>query len=160
MYSPTRRRFGKVRLSNDEKRYGANVQLQTKFPGYPLDLPSFSVKGVIMNRDIELELLQRCQSLCQEKTTTLANSVNTMDTERYRSNSRFKLEMEKLHKVKPLPIAHSSEITEADKALSRTTLLGNLIISRDNNGRALLFHNICRHRGATLIPTNQDFDHG
>jgi len=104
-----------------------------------------------MNRDTELQLIQRCHELNQEKTTTLSENESTSATNKYRSVERFELEMEKLHKKVPFPVVHSSEISDNNSVTHTQTALGNLIVSRDQNGEPHIFHNMCRHRGATLV---------
>lgn len=104
-----------------------------------------------MNRDTELQLIQRCYDLSNEKTTTLAASESRSDTSRYRCPDKFHQEMEKIHKVQPFPLVHSSEVPENNSYTTSQSPLGNLIISRDSNGQVHVFHNMCRHRGARLL---------
>lgn len=104
-----------------------------------------------MNRDLEIQLIQKCLSLHTQKTTSLSETATSSDTTRYRSAERFHSEMEKLHKALPFPILHSSEITESPCAVATDSPLGKLIISRDSKGIVHTFFNICRHRGAPLL---------
>ena len=104
-----------------------------------------------MERATELQLIQRCQELSSKKTTTLSASQSSSDTSRYVCPRRFDLELEKLHKAQPFLLAHSSEVAEKNSFIARQTQLGNLIVSRDGDGKCHVFHNICRHRGATLV---------
>lgn len=104
-----------------------------------------------MNRETELQLIKACADLKTHKTTSLSESESTSDTVRYRCTKRFTQEVEKLHKATPIPIAHHSEMKETHSFVVRETPLGNLLVSRDKEGRVHVFHNMCRHRGAVLV---------
>ncbi|WP_444901620.1 aromatic ring-hydroxylating dioxygenase subunit alpha [Microbulbifer sp. SSSA007] len=104
-----------------------------------------------MDRQTELDLIQRCWGLVQDKTTTLADETANADTRRYRSKEVFELEMEHIHRRWPWPLVHTSELIEANSLKAVETPLGSLIVSRDASGQWHAFHNSCRHRGATLL---------
>lgn len=108
-----------------------------------------------MNREQELELIQQCVALANRKSTSLVGNEARLDTDRYVNNQRFKQELDALHKTLPHPLVHSSEIANPDSFVRVKSVMGELLVSRDGNGRVHVFHNSCRHRGAQLISTDE-----
>ena len=104
-----------------------------------------------MNRDIEISLIQQCHEHGKNRTTTASSTESQSDTIRYRSQERFTQEMKELFSRQPIPVLHNSEVSEVNQFRAVQTPMGNLIVSRDKSGQAHIFHNICRHRGATLV---------
>ena len=103
-----------------------------------------------MDRSTELELIRRCQLLSEDRTTTLGDAEAVSDTDRYRSQRQFDEEVRLLHSVKPVPLVHCSELPTPDSFVATETSLGSLLVSRDAEGHARVFHNMCRHRGTPL----------
>lgn len=108
-----------------------------------------------MNHDVELKLIDECISNRDGKTTTLGDSVTVSDAERYRSRSHFEKELERVFRVLPSALVHSSEIPEANSYRKVETALGSLIVARGVDGKARVFRNACRHRGAQIVASDK-----
>jgi len=104
-----------------------------------------------MDRKTELELLDRCLSLYNERKTELMEKEVSSPVERYTSPERFALEMEQIFKTSPLVVAHSSELAEKNSYLAKEWLEGfPLLVTRDGDGMVHAFANVCKHRGGKL----------
>ena len=104
-----------------------------------------------MDRKTELELLDRCLSLYNERKTELMEEEVVSPVDRYISSERFNLEMEHIFKTSPLIVAHSAELAEANSYIAREWLEGfPLLITRDTDGMVHAFANVCKHRGGKL----------
>lgn len=104
-----------------------------------------------MDRNTELELLDRCLSLYNERKTELMEEEVTSSVDRYTSSDRFALEMDQIFKTSPLIVAHSSELSENNSYIAREWLEGfPLLVTRDADGSVHAFANVCKHRGGKL----------
>lgn len=104
-----------------------------------------------MTTDQEQGLIQHAIALHQSRSTSLGNAETRSDTQRYVCKKRFQAEQDKLMTRFPFPLIHSAELKGTDVYKAVDALIGNLIVSRDQTGKAHVFHNICRHRGAQLV---------
>jgi phenylpropionate dioxygenase-like ring-hydroxylating dioxygenase large terminal subunit len=103
-----------------------------------------------MDRDQELRLIQRCLENYAAKTTT-SGAQSSSDASRYLTEDRFELEMDRVIRRLPFPVAHSSEVRDQDAFKRADTQLGQAVVTRDGTGITHLFYNSCRHRGTTLV---------
>lgn len=108
-----------------------------------------------MNHDTELKLIDECIENRNGKTTTLGESETYSAASRYTSKDHYDLEIERVFKKLPSALAHSSEIPEPNRYRQVQTALGNLIVTRDPDGGARVFHNACRHRGARIVTSDR-----
>lgn len=104
-----------------------------------------------MNRDQELQLLQRCLSHLQAGSTQQSESGGSSEVSRYLDVSRFALEQQHIFRESPLMLAHASELTEPHAFVTRQAPRGSVLLARDAQGQVRGFHNVCRHRGARLV---------
>lgn len=103
-----------------------------------------------MNRADEKRMLERCLSLLEEKTTTLAEHTYQSPTERYTDPGRFQRELKAIHQALPIAYLHNSELPGPHQFRTVDTPIGAVLFSRGEGGRANAFHNVCRHRGAKV----------
>jgi phenylpropionate dioxygenase-like ring-hydroxylating dioxygenase large terminal subunit len=103
-----------------------------------------------MDRTTEIALLRRCLVQNETNTTTLMESEALSPVERYLDEQRFLQELEVIHRRLPVPYIHSSELAQADSFRRVNTNLGDVLFTRDQAGAVHAFHNVCRHRGASL----------
>jgi len=104
-----------------------------------------------MNKDIELKLIEACKQNKADKTTSLGSREHISEISKYLSQQRFNNEIDKIFKKLPSILIHSTMLPEHDSFQSVDSHLGSLIVSRDTNGKAHVFRNGCRHRGAKLV---------
>ena len=110
-----------------------------------------------MDRQLELELIERCLQGFETKTTT-SGPQGRSDAHRYCCSERFELEMDRVIRRLPFPVVHSSDIRDTNAFRRVDTQLGQLVTTRDETGQSHLFFNSCRHRGTTLV--TEDFELG
>ena len=105
----------------------------------------------MMNLDVERQLIEACKSNRVNKTTTLGEREHRSDVDKYLSLQRYQDELKCIFKTLPSILLHASELIETDSYQSVNTPIGSLIVSRDAGGKARVFRNACRHRGAKLV---------
>ena len=107
-----------------------------------------------MNRTVELSLIEQCLAMYQSGDRPLASATRSSHVDRYTSQDRFDQEMQRIHRRMPIPWVHCSELPGPHTFRRMTTPLGSVLFTRDTEGRAHAFHNVCRHRGMALV--NED----
>lgn len=103
-----------------------------------------------MNREDELALIQRAKDISAPRTTTLSAEESHSSVERYTDPQRFDREVEAIFKTQPIAYLHATELEGPNSFKTMSTHLGNVIFTRDDDGKAHAFFNACRHRGAKV----------
>lgn len=103
-----------------------------------------------MDRQTELTLIREIIGLAEQKSAFLDPQVTHSPISRYASPERFERERAMIFRRRPVIAAHSSEL-EGPRAFLTKSFLGlPLLLTRDADGQAHAFLNVCRHRGAKL----------
>ena len=104
-----------------------------------------------MDRETELNLIDEALALNQTKTAFLGPEVCRHNARAYTDPDQFKKECERIFRVRPVAIAHVSELTAPGDFVSREHAGLPVLLIRDADGSVNAFLNICRHRGARLV---------
>ena len=81
----------------------------------------------------------------------LGEGIETLDASLYTDPARFAAEQRTIFDRVPHLLAPSALLPEANSAVAHDHYGTPLILSRDANGHAHVFANVCRHRGTRLI---------
>jgi choline monooxygenase len=92
-------------------------------------------------------LLERAIHIVEQRTPDLAERCMQVPLSYYRDPAQHERERA-LFMTKPRPIVASSEIAGNDDYLVRMSMGRSLLATRDAGGKAHVFLNYCRHRGA------------
>ena len=105
----------------------------------------------MLDHETGVGLAKRLLALHESGTTDQAPSTYRMPTSRYVDPDRFALEMERIFRRVPLPLALSCELREpgAYKALDAAGV--PVLIVRGDDGALRAFVNSCRHRGSPVV---------
>ena len=103
-----------------------------------------------MKRETELELLDELVTLDANKSAFLDASIQASPVGHYTCPDRFKAEQEKIFRAYPVLVCHTSELPEPNSFITRDVAGLPVLITRDQEGAAQAFLNVCRHRGARL----------
>ena len=103
-----------------------------------------------MERAEEIGLIKEIIGLAEQKSAYLDATIAHSPIERYTSAERFGREKLAVFKRLPLAVAHSSELSGKRAFLTRDFAGLPVLLTRDDNGTARAFLNVCRHRGARL----------
>ncbi len=104
-----------------------------------------------MDRATELSLLEELAGLKTAGRAFLDESIAASPVERYASSKRFAAEQRSLFRATPLLAAHASEIANPGDFLTKDLAGLPLLLTRNRDGQAHAFLNVCRHRGARLV---------
>ena len=104
-----------------------------------------------MQRSTEISLLQELLTLQEKGSAFLDESVATNPVGNYYDSRRFEAECDQILRKDPRPIAHSSELAKPGAFLRRDIAGLPALLTRDSDGVAHAFLNICRHRGNLLV---------
>ena len=103
-----------------------------------------------MDRETELGLIREIIGLAEQKSAFLDAEIAHSPISRYSSPERFEREMALIFRRRPVIAAHSSELEIENTFLSKDFLGLPVLLTRDADGKAHAFLNVCRHRGAKI----------
>ena len=112
-----------------------------------------------MERATELELIDELLDLKAGKTFYLDDEVTRNPVSHYLSAERFDLERKRLFRRVPLIAAHSSELAERGSFVRKQIAGLPVLLTRDKQGGANAFLNVCRHRGTQLVEAESGCQH-
>lgn len=104
-----------------------------------------------MDRVTELNLIDELLGLEQEDTAFLDEKVTQAPVVHYTDPAHFDKERKAIFRRTPLIGAHSSQLPEPGAFLRRDIAGLPVLLTRDRDGQAHAFLNVCRHRGARLV---------
>ncbi len=108
-----------------------------------------------MERATEIELAKELLDLNGQKSAFLDDAVTRSPVENYFDPERFRRERDKVLRTAPQPVVHSSELPEPGSFLRRDFAGLPVLFTRDADGTAHAFLNVCRHRGTRLVDEEQ-----
>lgn len=104
-----------------------------------------------MNQETQVKLLKELLQLHESRSAFVSNQVTSNPVDHYRCPERFELERQTLFADMPQMAAHCSELAQTGAFVSRTVAGQPLLLTRDEEGEAHAFLNVCRHRGTRLV---------
>ncbi|QFU75609.1 ring-hydroxylating oxygenase subunit alpha [Halioglobus maricola] len=104
-----------------------------------------------MDRSTEIELIEELLGLHAQKAPFLDEQWTREPLERYSSPEIFAREREHIAATLPQIAAHSSALPAPDSYVTTEIAGRSILLTRDREGSAHAFLNVCRHRGATLV---------
>ena len=96
------------------------------------------------------ELAARALAHLRDGTTDQASDQMSVPVAAYLDEERYRREIDGIFGKVPVSIAMSLELPEPGSFLARTVMDLPLLITRDREGNANVFLNVCRHRGAKV----------
>ncbi len=103
--------------------------------------------------DDATELAKRALRHFRDGTTDQAPAQMRLPVDAYADPQRYRREVQHLFRELPIAIALSVELPEPGTYKAEPLMRTPLLITRDDNGEAHAFLNVCRHRGAIVCPT-------
>ncbi len=103
-----------------------------------------------MKREVELDLLDRALLGLHDTTLSPGQSDSSVEVERYLSPDWYRAERDRLFSRLPNMLVHGSELPEPHSFVTLEHFGRDLLVTRNAEGRARVFLNVCRHRGALL----------
>lgn len=105
-----------------------------------------------MDREaFEHEMARRLVAHVNDGTTDMADSVVEVPAANYTSEQRYQAEVAGLFLDHPLVLCLSGALPEVGSYLAIDLVDTPLIVTRDKDGRARCYANVCRHRGVRLV---------
>ena len=99
-----------------------------------------------------LTAAQKAQFECVEDSdpSIVFKTVDHLPTDVYASPERYALEMEKLFRGRPIPVAVSDVLPTQRSHIVMDDFGPSILLTRDEEGTVHAFHNICTHRAIKL----------
>ena len=88
-----------------------------------------------------------------EKTSKPFEQASTLPGEVYRSCEILATELDCIYGGMWLAVGREEDLPEPGSYITREIGLEPILLLRDHDGVARAFHNVCRHRGTRLVPT-------
>ncbi|MEN0043701.1 MAG: SRPBCC family protein [Pseudomonadota bacterium] len=104
-----------------------------------------------MDHATEVELAKELLALKAEKSAYLDDAVTRRPVTDYLDPERFRMEQERIFRIVPQPVLHASELPEPGSFAVREFAGLPVLFTRDADGVAHAFLNVCRHRGSRLV---------
>jgi phenylpropionate dioxygenase-like ring-hydroxylating dioxygenase large terminal subunit len=104
----------------------------------------------MLDRDVTMALAKRMLAFHEAGTTEQAAGTYRVPVDRYRDPARFQLELDRIFRRVPLPLALSCELRGANAYKAMEAAGIPVLITRGADGMARAFLNSCRHRGAIV----------
>lgn len=103
-----------------------------------------------MNRDKELQLLDRIRELAAARSSDADEGITKIDVDCYRSVERFDEEHPAFFRRSWVALAHASEVAGSGDYATLTAAGVPVLVVRDKEGKVRAFRNVCRHRGSRV----------
>ena len=97
------------------------------------------------------DLTRQLFALVDGETTEMAAESYANDVRTYTDREQTRREIDELFMTRPLNLAMSADLPNPGDCLSVEHLPIPVLLTRDRDGTAHAFFNVCRHRGAQLI---------
>ena len=113
------------------------------------------VAGIDFNpavRQDAFDVMARLVKHYREKSTDQVDEQWREPVRNYLDEDVFRREIQAVHRTAPLPLALSCELPEAGSHKAIDVAGTPVLITRDRKGEVHAMLNVCRHRGAELIP--------
>ena len=104
-----------------------------------------------MERATQIELIRELLDLHDRRSPFLDEHWEKPDPERYQSGEFFARERDGIFLALPQIASHASELPGPGAFLTLEMSGRPLLLTRDEEGVARAFYNVCRHRGAQLV---------
>jgi len=105
-----------------------------------------------MEQATQIELIHELLELHGKRSPFLDEHWDKPELDRYLSPDFFARECERIFHAQPQIVAHASELSGPAAFLTLELAGRPLLLTRDEAGVARAFYNVCRHRGAQLVP--------
>ena len=104
-----------------------------------------------------LTAAQKAQFECVEDSdpSIVFKTVDHLPTDVYASPERYALEMEKLFRGRPIPVAVSDVLPTPRSHIVMDDFGPSILLTRDEEGTVHAFHNICTHRAIKLCQSHE-----
>jgi len=112
-----------------------------------------------MDRALELNLIEELLGLREAKTHFLDQAIEFNSVDHYQSEIIFNEERESIFARLPAVAAHVCEIPNPGDFVERQAAGWSIIVTRDAEGKARAFLNVCRHRGTLLVSEESGCKH-
>jgi phenylpropionate dioxygenase-like ring-hydroxylating dioxygenase large terminal subunit len=106
----------------------------------------------MLDREVTVALAKRMLAFHESGTTEQAADTYRVPAASYVDPARWRLEMDRIFRRVPLPLALTCELRQPNSYKAMDALGVPLLITRGPDGVARAFLNSCRHRGAIVAP--------
>ena len=112
-----------------------------------------------MDRSTEIALVQQLLTLQASNSAFLDPDVSASAVDNYFDPERFEREQTAILRTTPQAVVHSSELPQPGAFLRRDLAGLPVLFTRDSDGEAHAFLNVCRHRGTRLVADSSGCKH-
>ena len=103
-----------------------------------------------MRQAMQVEIISKLLARVHERDTELGEGEHYWPVSDYTDPLRFAQEVDMI-RSRPNIVAYTGQIARPGDFVTKDVMGSPLLISRDENGQARVFLNVCRHRGSNLV---------
>ena len=104
-----------------------------------------------MDRELQLQLIRDVLEHVRHGTTQQQEGEDRSPVERYLDPQRLQLERRAVLRRRVRPLIHASTLEEPHSFITADLAGLPVVLTRDADGRARAFLNVCRHRGSQVV---------
>ncbi len=108
-----------------------------------------------MQHQTQVEIIERILAHLRDRTTDTAPASHRQPALTYHCPDRHRRELERVLRRQPVLVCHASRVAEPGSYVALDVFGVPVVVARTGDGRLVGLLNVCRHRGARVVPAGR-----